>query len=691
MAYFPIAFIAPNYRDYNDYWLKAYEPGTTAPKAMALDSAAAVTVAKLQLNADGFLKSAGGALVIPYLSGAYDLWLFPTAAEADSNTTTNAIRLADNITGVLPDDAIEALLINDLSQAYEFDNVAAMKASSIVFRIGKTLITKGYFSSRGGARYTVAASQTVDGFGDHVLQDAKVALLEKTNQIKVAQYGVDVTGFVESSDALQAAVYAIPSLFDEVKELVLEGIIKINKGILFYALDGLRVSGGGKISARIVPDGAMTPVLDADFQALQDLGVYDYSFPACFIVSAARRTGKSNWAVVTVNTAQWHMAFEDFTILRGTEDRIIAGIHCPRIGNSKFENILFKGLQSGIRSQDIYTTAIKNCFFTKIVTPIDHYSTGSFAATGTSMHIANCGITDAEYGWKFNKMFYSSMTACGCDGWARYQPAGDFAPTSFAYELNGCSGFVLTACGAEDPVLDRMKGLFKFTGGATSSVIVDGGAYVISDVPSTNVANLGLCVFDSQSVTLRAPTFLLNTAGGKIPYCDVLSGDVIVETLNQAIEWRRLFNFDNAASTARLLGNDPLQLAAVEGFRLFDEPFLDNGTTAVEFGVSDLDFANGRSGMWDNKRFTAPYAGAWKFDVSILATGAGLTYLALQRVGGGQSALFEYDPSYAGRMTYCPSQTFYLDKGDEIEVTLRTAVGATGNLKNAQISITQVR
>ena len=57
---------------------------------MALDSAGVVTVAKLELNADGFLESAGGALVIPYIDGAYDAWLFPTEAEADANDTTNA-------------------------------------------------------------------------------------------------------------------------------------------------------------------------------------------------------------------------------------------------------------------------------------------------------------------------------------------------------------------------------------------------------------------------------------------------------------------------------------------------------------------------------------------------------------------------------------------------------------------------
>ena len=138
MAYFAIAFIAPNYRDYKNQWLKAYEPGTTTPKAMALDSAAAVTVAKLQLNADGFLKSAGDALVIPYIEGAYDLWLFPTSAEADANDTSSAVRVADDINASGSG--------GELSQAYEFATVAAMTASTLTFPVGKVLKTKGYYS-----------------------------------------------------------------------------------------------------------------------------------------------------------------------------------------------------------------------------------------------------------------------------------------------------------------------------------------------------------------------------------------------------------------------------------------------------------------------------------------------------------------------------------------------------------------
>ena len=99
MAYSPIAFTAPNYRDYKNEWIKAYEPGTTTPKNMATDSTLATFIAKAQLNQDGFIVSAGGALIIPYIDGAYDLWLFPTEAEADANNTSNALRLADNIVG----------------------------------------------------------------------------------------------------------------------------------------------------------------------------------------------------------------------------------------------------------------------------------------------------------------------------------------------------------------------------------------------------------------------------------------------------------------------------------------------------------------------------------------------------------------------------------------------------------------
>ena len=185
MVYSPIALVAPNYRDYTDYWLKAYEPGTTTPKIMALDSDAAVIVVKLQLNADGFLKSGGGALVIPYLQGSYDLWLFPTEAEADVNDTINAKKLADNI------NALNQSVVNDLTLSYDFDTVAAMTASAIVFPEGKRLVTKEHTTGKGGgASYIYTAGASPEPVGSPDVIGSNYADIQRTSgQFTAAQFG----------------------------------------------------------------------------------------------------------------------------------------------------------------------------------------------------------------------------------------------------------------------------------------------------------------------------------------------------------------------------------------------------------------------------------------------------------------------------------------------------------------------
>ena len=160
MALSPIAFIAPNYRDFKTYWLKVYEPGTTTPKTMALDSAGVVTVAKLELNADGFLESAGGALVIPYIDGAYDAWLFPTEAEADANDTVNAEQVADDIIGV------SGVGVNELS-VKKFDTLddAITETSPLNIFDGAALNIKERTAGNGGGAMwdVIAGTGTANG------------------------------------------------------------------------------------------------------------------------------------------------------------------------------------------------------------------------------------------------------------------------------------------------------------------------------------------------------------------------------------------------------------------------------------------------------------------------------------------------------------------------------------------------
>ena len=131
MAYASIASIAPQFENYPNYWLKAYEQGTTTPKVMATDSTAATTVSKFEINTDGFIRTAGAALVIPYIEGAYDLWLFSTAALADSNSTGSAIQLADNMTAASDASAVTftqsgtgAVATNLATKLYEYISVA---------------------------------------------------------------------------------------------------------------------------------------------------------------------------------------------------------------------------------------------------------------------------------------------------------------------------------------------------------------------------------------------------------------------------------------------------------------------------------------------------------------------------------------------------------------------------------------
>jgi hypothetical protein len=136
MAYSPIALIAPNYRDYGAYWLKAYTPGSTSPKSLSIDPVATTLFSKLQLNVDGFFKSAGGALITPHIEGSYDAYLFATLEEAEANNTAAAIRVADNITPVTTTGSIGFTI-----------TTAGLKSTNSMFAANTVIMTSGYTTS----------------------------------------------------------------------------------------------------------------------------------------------------------------------------------------------------------------------------------------------------------------------------------------------------------------------------------------------------------------------------------------------------------------------------------------------------------------------------------------------------------------------------------------------------------------
>lgn len=186
-SFAPIAKTIPVYRDFKNQFLKAFIPGsTTTPKLMATDATGATTVSKFELDKDGFPKTSGGALVIPYISGRYDLWLFPTAAEADANDTVNAKRFAINVeatdTGAVIDRLNpDTLAIWQADTSAEVDDVVKTKERST--------------GDGGGATGDViSGTGTANGFNIVAHDTLSLSFVLRTGMIiNPAQWGVNGT------------------------------------------------------------------------------------------------------------------------------------------------------------------------------------------------------------------------------------------------------------------------------------------------------------------------------------------------------------------------------------------------------------------------------------------------------------------------------------------------------------------
>ena len=183
MAYAPIALTIPQYDRtlYANWWLKAYEQGTTTPLAMATDATGGTTAAKFELDSQGFPITSGDARLIPFINGDYDLWLFPTEAEADANDTTNAIQFADNLNADPQPEIVNT--IADLMLITGVDD-------QFVFVLGYYASGDGggghyYYDSSSGATHnggTVIAPTGIVGNGRWLLSDSE--------HVSVLQFGM---------------------------------------------------------------------------------------------------------------------------------------------------------------------------------------------------------------------------------------------------------------------------------------------------------------------------------------------------------------------------------------------------------------------------------------------------------------------------------------------------------------------
>jgi hypothetical protein len=99
--------------------------------------------------------------------------------------------------GAIVEELGTGALINDLSQAYEFDTVALMTASTITFPVSKVLTTKGYYAINdgGGANYTQTAGATPN-IGSPAMSQGGYAELEILGEIIPKQWGAQPTAIM---------------------------------------------------------------------------------------------------------------------------------------------------------------------------------------------------------------------------------------------------------------------------------------------------------------------------------------------------------------------------------------------------------------------------------------------------------------------------------------------------------------
>jgi len=381
MSLSPVAFIAPNYRDFKSQWVKFYEPGTTTPKTIYTDSAATISAAKLQLNADGFIVSAGGAIVVPYVAGAYDAYIFDTEAEADANDTTNAVRVADNISS------------NPSESVNVFDDVDEMKEASL--SVGDVVMCKRYYTGGdlvSGLIYEIQANASVDGYIDHELSNGNIAVLSREKVLPAQVAGV--VGDNVTSDS--ATMTEFLNNGDSEKR-VPAGKYILDSGVV-WDLNALRLSGDG-ISSYLKGTNAHTLTVSAG----QNDGVIEH-----FWIDQLD-SGTATYDAIHLLAGEMHVNFCDVDFA----DRY--GIYC---GAARTQIHQYQSQKCDVASifsfSNAYAISISDVFFENVTTSGSGIIQEAQRCVTTNVSSNSIGGYVLDNIGNYN--VYSNMTAVNCGG-----------------------------------------------------------------------------------------------------------------------------------------------------------------------------------------------------------------------------------------------------------------------------------
>lgn len=434
MAFAPISFTIPQYEDFPNHWIKFFFAGTTTPKQMATDATGDTQLSRAQLSSAGFPTTDGRALFIPFVEDSYDLFLFPTEAEAADSITTNAIRLANNInnSGLIP----SILEVGTLNKTLEEMITDKELSKDDVIRVSDR--ANGLFD-------IVDATLTTNSFDVISLigSPSLTAVLRVTGLIIIEQFGAN--NIDDSRQAIQRCIEFAESR---------SGSSTITSNGTAYKLKSTKTVPTYGGSAGLV----VTDVSKARFDfnggsiSFDDTDLTLGALSKASVLSLAPTTKAKAEGLRLVNIKFDGGNFADKThkptnVLKGDYFKLTGGyLEDVKCENSQLDNYSF----------DISAAYIQKC---KASFTGDNGSGFKFIATSALSNSIKLSACSVEFAGLHGYLFTGSsehhnceISACSASFIGQDEnkvtiPAN--VGTSYVYSINDVRGFSVTACGAE--------------------------------------------------------------------------------------------------------------------------------------------------------------------------------------------------------------------------------------------------
>lgn len=229
MSWKPISSTVPQYHvsgsPASGYYLKAYQAGTTTAVNMATDTSGGTTLAKVQINSEGYPINGSSAVFIPHIGiSKYKLAFYLNATDADNDTTGSAAWVVDNISIDLPN-----------TTSYELGSVAAAQSHPGI-STGHLITTNYHDTNRvanSGASFRFTGTTTAGNAGnwphtDGYFYDADGKQFAIVGSAVVQAFGARGDGTTNDQAAIQNAIEAGQEY---------AGVIDLNTPDSFYRLE----------------------------------------------------------------------------------------------------------------------------------------------------------------------------------------------------------------------------------------------------------------------------------------------------------------------------------------------------------------------------------------------------------------------------------------------------------------------